>query len=164
MRRIAPLTVAVCLAAASCRDPLTPAAAGAPAVLKYATVGFLAEYTTVRLDGAAVVTVRTGYDDAGKRVATETRRVPSAADWQAFRAAVTEAGVARWPRECGDRGIADGGGFEFTLDLDGKATAGLHVNAFPRAGGGCATQYTDEARRFEAAVAAVAGIGAPTGP
>ena len=164
MRRLAPLTLAVCLADASCSDPFTPTAAGAPARLEYATVGFLAAYTTVRLDGATVVTVRTGYDNTGGRVVTEARRVPSPAEWQAFRAAVNEAGVARWPREGGDRGIADGGGFEFTLDLDGAATAGLHVNAFPRAGGGCAGQYTDEARRFVTAVAAVAGIGAEGGP
>lgn len=163
MRRIAPLTLAVCLAAASCSDPLAPAADGAPAVLEYATVGYLAAYTTVRLDGATVVTVRTSYDN-GTRVDTETRRVPTAAEWQAFRAAVNEAGVARWPRECGDRGMADGGGFSFTLDLDGTATTGLHVNAFPRAGGGCANEYTGEARRFTAAVAAVAGIDARTGP
>jgi len=164
MRRLAPVTLAVCLAAASCSDPLTPTAAGAPARLEYATVGFLAAYTTVRLDGATVVTVRTGYDNTGGRVVTETRRVPSRAEWQAFRAAVNEAGVARWPRECGDRGIADGGGFEYVLDLDGTATAGLHVNAFPRAGGGCASEYTEEARRFVGAVAAVAGIDAQTGP
>jgi hypothetical protein len=162
-RRVLPALAACLAATSSCDDPLAPASTGAPAALTYATAGFLSVYTTVRLDGAAVVTVRTRYD-GGAPVATETRRVPSAAEWQAFRAAVRAAGVSRWPRECGDRGVADGGGFKFTLVLDGTSTAGLHVNAFPRAGGGCAKEYTDEARRFEDAVATVAGVDRLTGP
>lgn len=165
MRLRAALACVVCLAAASsCGDSLAPVPAeGAPAAFTYETVGFLAEYTTVTLDGGALVIEKTGYGSGNVPFRTETRRTPSAAEWRAFWAAVDEADVRRWPAKCGDNAEADGGGFRFALAWDDARAEGSHVNGWPLRTGACTAAYSDEARRFEAAVAAIAGLGSPGG-
>ena len=150
----------LCLtAAAACGDALAPIPAdGPPRALAYSAGGYGGTQTTLRLAGDTVVLVTR--DFARYWDSTVVRHVPTAAAWRAFWEAVRDAGVRRWPAECTNPDVVDGGGFSFELAWADARRAGAYGNAYPTRQGRCRRDptATDEARTFQAAMLAVAGV------
>ena len=134
MPRLRPLITRVvaiagaALLAAACSESTAPVpAANAPRELAYH--GSALEgggSTSVRMEGGAVVVT---YSDG-----TRTRRVravPTAAEWDAFWAAVEQAGVRQWTGDYNAEGFADGFGWSLRLAGNGVEVDAHGTNAYP---------------------------------
>ena len=154
MRRRSPLAgpALLCLAAA-CGTPLAPLpTAGAPRDLAYATFGFVPTLVAVRLAADTVVMTS---QPVGGGAATVTRRVPNAAEWEAFWHAVADARVRGWPGEC-SRAAVETAGFRYELAWAGARRSGTYTNAWPTEAGACSGEDLAAVSRFRTAVLALA--------
>jgi hypothetical protein len=128
--------------------------------LRYETYGFLAYTTEVRVVRDTVVLRRVG-SGAADPVFADARRVPSAAEWREFWAAVRAAGVRSWPARCEQADVVDGGGFRFELAWADARRAGTYTNSAPLPGGRCSAGSYEAAGRFQRAVLLIAGLAPP---
>lgn len=153
-----PALAAVVLAA--CGDATAPLPTdGPPSELSYSTGGFVLTTYDVRLAGDTVV-LTSATAANGAPALTTTRRVPSAAEWRAFWQTVRDVGVARWPAQCTDNSMADGGTVRFTLAWGGTRRTGTYYAAYPRGNGTCVNGYDESsgAVRFQTAVFTLTGV------
>lgn len=158
--RVAGLAIAaLALAVDACRTTPPPDAAAAdrPTAL-HVRIGrqWIGTHEATLRGDTLVVDVR---PMMGSEAPSVTRVVPTAAAWREFRSAVERAGVGRWPRECPNPGIVDGGGFSMELAWGALRAASSGVNAYPRRDGSCRGDgmYSDEMRDLLAAVSRLAG-------
>jgi hypothetical protein len=130
---------------------------GAPRELavSYGGYGFGSHDVTLR--GDTLVAVRR--DFFRPQQATTTTVVPDAAAWRRFWAAAEGAGLARWPRRCENRDVADGGGFTLRIVGGAGTWEAQGINSYPQANGRCsgAPEHPADFRAFLAAVSALIG-------
>ncbi|MGZ8468011.1 MAG: hypothetical protein ACXWZ7_01185 [Gemmatirosa sp.] len=157
MRR-ATVYALLALATAGC-DALTGPdlpRAGAPRELLVSYGGYGYGSHDVSLRGDTLVVVRREF--FRPELTTTARVVPTDAAWRRFWEAADDASVARWPRVCENRDIADGVGFGLRIVADGGETwEAQGSNAYPQANGRC-SRSSEPSRDFRAFMAAISEL------
>lgn len=131
--RRAALAAIAALALSACGEATAPLPAeGAPDELAFNVSAAEAwSSTNVQLDGAAVVVTHVRRSQEEGVRTQRVRVVPSAQDWEAFWAAVDDAGVRRWTGQYVAEGYVDGVGWSLRLARGGVVTESHGVNAYP---------------------------------
>lgn len=158
--RRAGLAAIALFALAACGDATAPLpAAGAPDELAFNVSAAEAwSSTNVRLDGAAVVVTHSRESHEQGMHTQRVRAVPSARDWEAFWAAVDDAGVHRWTGEYVAEGYVDGVGWSLRLARGGVVAESHGTNAYPdRAGREHEIHVTADFRAFLDALGTLTG-------
>jgi hypothetical protein len=89
--------------------------------------------------------------------------VPTPAEWHAFWRAADAAGVRRWPANCRNDRVADGGGYTLELSYPGGRITSSGPNSYPQRDGRCNgdPEQSPEFRAFAAAVSRLIGRSYP---